>query len=97
MNNKYFILARNEERSGNNAAALLLYLSSFCDSCNNGFWHLTYGVVSKIRKLQLHLMLTDPELSKLIHSYGPLSDYECKELLNVSICIVGISKSNYEH
>lgn len=32
MNNKYFELARNEERSGNDAAALLLYLSSFCDS-----------------------------------------------------------------
>lgn len=30
MNNKYFELARNEERSGNDAAALLLYLSSFC-------------------------------------------------------------------
>lgn len=29
MNNKYFELARNEERSGNDAAALLLYLSSF--------------------------------------------------------------------
>lgn len=28
MNNKYFELARNEERSGNDAAALLLYLSS---------------------------------------------------------------------
>ena len=25
MNNKYFELARNEERSGNDAAALLLY------------------------------------------------------------------------
>ena len=36
MNNKYFELARNEERSGNDAAALLLYLSSFCDSCNHG-------------------------------------------------------------
>ena len=34
MNNKYFELARNEERSGNDTAALLLYLSSFCDSCN---------------------------------------------------------------
>ena len=36
MNNKYFELARNEEKSGNDAAALLLYLSSFCDSCNHG-------------------------------------------------------------
>ena len=94
---KYFILARNEERSGNNAAALLVYISYFCDRCNYGFWHLSYNVVAKIRKLQIQLMLTDPELFELIHSYGPLSDYECKELLNASICGVGISKSNYEH
>lgn len=44
MNNKYFELARNEERSGNDAAALLLYLSSFCDSCNHGTRNRSYGV-----------------------------------------------------
>ena len=58
MNNKYFELARNEERSGNDAAALLLYLSSFCDSCNHGTRNRSYGVVAKIRHLQHRLMLS---------------------------------------
>ena len=90
MNNKYFELARNEERSGNDAAALLLYLSSFCDSCNHGTMNRSYGVVAKIR-----LMLTDLQLFGLVHSYGPLTDSECKKLLDCSIRGTGISGYAY--
>ena len=78
MNNKYFELARNEERSGNDAAALLLY-----------------GVVAKIRHLQHRLMLTDLQLFGLVHSYGPLTDSECKKLLDCSIRGTGISGYAY--
>ena len=88
MNNKYFELARNEERSGNDAAALLLYLSSFCDSCNHGTRNRSYGVVAK-------LMLTDLQLFGLVHSYGPLTDSECKKLLDCSIRGTGISGYAY--
>ena len=93
MNNKYFELARNEERSGNDAAALLL--SSFCDSCNHGTRNRSYGVVAKIRHLQHRLMLTDLQLFGLVHSYGPLTDSECKKLLDCSIRGTGISGYAY--
>ena len=57
MNNKYFELARNEERSGNDAAALLLYLSSFCDSCNHGTRNTSYGTVAKSVSCSVNLYL----------------------------------------
>lgn len=95
MNNKYFELARNEEMTGNDAAALLLYLSSFCDSCNHGIRNRSYGVIAKIRCLQHRLMLTDPQLFGLVHSYGSLTDSECKKLLDCSIRGVGISGYAY--
>ena len=90
MNNKYFELARNEERSGNDAAALLLYLSSFCGTRNT-----SYGTVAKIRLLQRKLMLTDLQLFGLIRSYGPLSDLECRKLLDYSIRGAGLSGYAY--
>lgn len=95
MNNKYFELARNEEIAGNDAAALLLYLSSFCDSCNHGIRNRSYGVIAKIRCLQHRLMLTDPQLFGLVHSYGSLTNSECKKLLDCSIRGVGISGYAY--
>lgn len=95
MNNKYFELARNEERSGNDAAALLLYLSSFCDSCNHGTKNTSYGTVAKIRLLQRKLILTDLQLFGLIRSYGPLSDLECRKLLDYSIRGAGLSGYAY--
>lgn len=95
MNNKYFELARNEEIAGNDAAALLLYLSSFCDSCNHGIRNRSYGVIAKIRCLQHRLMLTDPQLFGLVHSYGSLTDSERKKLLDCSIRGVGISGYAY--
>lgn len=95
MNNEYFKLARSEEMSGNYAAALLLYLSSFCDSCNNGTRNRSYGTVAKIRNLQNHLMLSDLQLFGLVHSYGPLTDSECRKLLDYSIRGAGLSGCAY--
>lgn len=46
----YFELARSEEKAGNECAALLFYLSSFCDSFNSGTQDYPYGTVAKDRK-----------------------------------------------
>ena len=51
----YFELARSEEKAGNECAALLFYLSSFCDSFNSGTQDYPYGTVAKIRMLQNRL------------------------------------------
>lgn len=84
MKNHYFTLALNEEKAGNEPAALLLYLSSFCDSFNSGDTH-PYGTVAKIRMLQNRLSIPDQLLYDMMHSYGPLSDAECKKLLSDAI------------
>lgn len=81
----YFELARSEEKAGNECAALLFYLSSFCDSFNSGTQDYPYGTVAKIRMLQNRLSLPDQFLFGLMHSYGPLSDAECQKLLSDSI------------
>lgn len=81
----YFKLARTEEISGNESAALLLYLSSFCNSLNSRRSDRFVGSVNKIRRLQTRLSLSDSQLLSLIHSYGPLSDAECRKLLLYSI------------
>lgn len=81
----YFALARSEEKAGNDCAALLFYLSSFCDSFNSGIKDYPYGTVAKIRMLQNRLSLPDQFLFELIHSYGPLSDTECQKLLSDSM------------
>lgn len=88
----YFDLARSEEKAGNECAALLFYLSSFCDSFNSGTQDYPYGTVAKIRMLQNRLSLPDQFLFGLIHSYGPLSDSECQELLSdsIGVTIAGI-------
>lgn len=52
-------------------------------------------VVAKIRHLQHRLMLTDLQLFGLVHSYGPLTDSECKKLLDCSIRGTGISGYAY--
>lgn len=78
----YFELARSEEKAGNECAALLFYLSSFCDSFNSGTQDYPYGTVAKIRMLQNRLSLPDQFLFGLMHSYGPLSDAECRKLLS---------------
>lgn len=86
MTNYYFELARIEEKGGNNSAALLFYLSSFCDSFNSGCAY-PCGAVEKIRRLQLLFDLTDSELFNMVRSYGPLTDQECQQLLY--FCIHG--------
>lgn len=89
---QYFELARAEETSGNKCAALLFYLSSFCDSFNSSPEDYPCGTVAKIQDLQNCLSLSDMQLFSLVHSYGPLSDTECQKLLSYSIhgCITGI-------
>lgn len=88
----YFDLALTEEKAGNAGAALLFYLSSFCDSFNTCTTDYPCGTVSKIRILQNQLGLSDVQLLNLVHSYGPLSDAECQKLLSYSIygCITDI-------
>lgn len=81
----YFELARSEEKAGNECAALLFYISSFCDNFNSGTQDYPYGTVAKIRMLQNRLSLPDQFLFSLMHSYGPLSDTECQKLLSDSI------------
>ena len=81
----YFKLARSEEKAGNECAALLFYLSSFCESFNSSAKDYPYVTVAKIRMLQNRLSLPDQFLFDLMHSYGPLSDAECQELLSASI------------
>lgn len=82
---QYFKLARSEEKSGNDAAALLLYLSSFCDSFNSGTLTYPVGAISKIRRLQIRLSLPDCQLMNMVHSYGSLTDQKCQQLLHLSI------------
>lgn len=89
---RYFELARAEETTGNECAALLLYLSSFCDSFNSGASEYPCGTIAKIQNLQSRLSLSDLQLLDLVRSYGPLSDAECRKLLQYSIhgCLAGI-------
>ena len=53
------------------------------------------GPGAKIRHLQHRLILTDLQLFGLVHSYGPLTDSECKKLLDCSIRGTGISGYAY--
>lgn len=83
---RYFELAHAEETNGNENAALLFYLSSFCDSFNSVSKDYPCGTIAKIRNLQNQLSLSDLQLLSLVHSYGPLSDAKCQKLLSYSIC-----------
>lgn len=89
---QYFELAHIEETAGNECAALLLYLSSFCDSFNSGTGDLPCGTIAKIQRLQNRLSISDLQLLELVHSYGPLSNAECQKLLTYSIhgCLAGM-------
>lgn len=92
---RYFELARTEETAGNRCAALLFYLSSFCDTFNSGATEYPCGTINKIRTLQTSLGLTDEQLLDCVRSYGPLSDIECRNLLHYSIygCLSGIKST----
>lgn len=87
MNNSgnYFELARREELNDRQVSALLFYLSSFCASFNSENAQYPYQATEKIRRLQLALELPDAELLGMIHSYGPLTDADCRDLLKYSI------------
>ena len=62
---KYFFLARTEEQLNCDAAALLLYLSSFCSSLEEGPASLSAGTINKIAHLRKKLSLSVREfLSK---------------------------------
>ncbi|MBD5464138.1 MAG: hypothetical protein HDR24_13980 [Lachnospiraceae bacterium] len=89
---QYFKLARTEEVTGNECAALLLYLSSFCASYNSDVKAYPCGTIAKIRNIQNRISLSDLQLMELVHSYGPLTDAECQKLLSYSIhgCLSGI-------
>lgn len=82
---KYFELARAEEKNGNTGSALLFYLSSFCASCNSSFTFRSYGTIEKISRIKKLLGLTNSDLLDMVHSYGHLSDYECRFLLYCSL------------
>ena len=49
---KYFFLARTEEQLNCDAAALLLYLSSFCSSLEEGPASLSAGTIKNIAHLR---------------------------------------------
>lgn len=83
----YFELAKNQEAAKHQASALLMYLSSFCASFNSGEYQYPYQTTEKIRRLQHKLSLSDAELLDMVHSYGPLTDPECRLLL--LCCIYG--------
>ncbi|MBR1629238.1 MAG: hypothetical protein IJ679_08255 [Lachnospiraceae bacterium] len=80
----YFKLARSEEKSDNASAALIHYLSSFCAHYNQCGGRPT-ATVSKIRKIQAAIGLSDRSLCEMARSYGPLSDEECQQLLYFAI------------
>ena len=52
---KYFFLAWTEEQLNCDAAALLLYLSSFCSSLEEGPASLSAGTINKIAHLRKKL------------------------------------------
>lgn len=89
MNNsaKYFELGKEQEAIGNPASALLMYISSFCASFNSGEFRYPYPATEKIRRLQLHLSISDSALLDMVRSYGSLTDLDCQSLL--VCCIYG--------
>ena len=62
---KYFFLARTEEQLNCDAAALLLYLSSFCSSLEEGPASLSAGTINKIAHLRKKLSLSVREFLPL--------------------------------
>ena len=69
---KYFFLARTEEQLNCDAAALLLYLSSFCSSLEEGPASLSAGTINKIAHLRKKLSLSVREFLPLVHTYSDI-------------------------
>ena len=79
---KYFFLARTEEQLNCDAAALLLYLSSFCSSLEEGPASLSAGTINKIAHLRKKLSLSVREFLPLVHTYSDtLTDTDCRRAL----------------
>lgn len=81
---KYFFLARTEEQLNCDAAALLLYLSSFCSSLEEGPASLSAGTINKIAHLRKKLSLSVREFLPLVHTYtysDTLTDTDCRRAL----------------
>ena len=79
---KYFFLARTEEQLNCDAAALLLYLSSFCSSLEEGPASLSAGTINKIAHLRKKLSLSVREFLPLVHTYSDtLTDIDCRALV----------------
>lgn len=79
---KYFFLAWTEEQLNCDAAALLLYLSSFCSSLEEGPASLSAGTINKIAHLRKTLSLSVREFLPLVHTYSDtLTDIDCRRAL----------------
>lgn len=79
---KYFFLARIEEQLNCDAAALQLYLSSFCSSIEEGPASLSAGTINKIACLRKKLSLPVHEFLSLVHTYSDiLTDTDCRRAL----------------
>lgn len=79
----YYNLAREEEKVGLLEAALIHYLSSLFSGFCSG--KLPYQATEKIRRLQNKLLISDEQLLSCVHSYGHLSDADCRNLLAFSM------------
>ena len=71
---KYFFLAWTEEQLNCDAAALLLYLSSFCSSLEEGPASLSAGTINKIAHLRKKLSLS-------VREFDTLTDIDCRRAL----------------
>lgn len=79
---QYAALARNEELSGNNPSALLLYLSSFTASLDESPSSLSPGTVNKIAILRSKLKLSSKDFLSAVHGYSEdLTDDDYRRLL----------------
>jgi len=81
--NTYYKLARAQELSGNTAPALLLYLSSFCESLYHH--ELSVGTVNKIRRLQLAHGISDFDLCLMVRSYWDIPTKLCQQVLYAAL------------
>ena len=79
---QYFKLAQAEETAGNKCAALLLYLSSFCDSFNSGARDYPHRRELKSICNNLHKNVTFWLRGRWEREFAPsaVSAPECKKL-----------------
>ncbi len=83
FSDKYFRIAREEEKNGQPEAALLHYISSLLSGFCSG--ELSYQAANKIRLVQKSLLLSDEQLLSCVHSYADFTVSDCRKLLRFSI------------